>query len=759
MTLEYYPCGEAFSDLSPAHLTQAITIRTLSACLAHSDFKVIELRSLKRADGNVSEIIVVDFINDQVPSRNPIGIKVRERLALVFTTDKEPEVRALRKDFPRNPPHLHYVGSEEPVSLCIYFEPWDAVARTWTPQKFLRRILWWLSETAKGTLHREDQPLEQLYYNSPLSIVIPPDFKEKINDPNSSFTFLQVERSPGDVRFIRGIFVPKNEKVKFKINRIEVIELELSPVIHGTIDLFPETLGQVHDQIERRGGEFISKLKGIIKEKATPNGLFCDPQTRCLLFFSIPVKRNIEAEPESLEVRAYLMKQDIAKLGADIGILFDNQGTYYSVPIIGGADENSLKEWRKIKLLPVEIRNEPDKNFARKSSGIQERTADFKGVLLGLGALGSILAEIWSKEFWGVWTFIDPDTLEPHNVVRHLGKNSDIGRFKVDIVKEIVEANYHLSTYYTVEAIPDNATNKTNSRIENALLCADLIVDSTTTLSVPRELSQCDYKSRAVSVFLTPSGNSSVLLLETADRSIRLDALEAQYYRAIINSDWGATHLSGHYGMLWVGAGCRDVTAVISHESILLHAAAIAKQTRLLRDKPEPRIQIWSQEPETGALIAINVPVQEKSEIVCGGWKVIWDTLFHKKLCSIRHDHLPDESGGVVLGYIDQKLKSIYIVDALTPPPDSCLERTGFTRGIEGLTGALEEIARRTANIVGYIGEWHSHPPFTSACPSGLDRALIESLAVKLALEGLPAVMVIVGSGGELTIYVKEKKS
>ena len=73
-----------------------------------------------------------------------------------------------------------------------------------------------------------------------------------------------------------------------------------------------------------------------------------------------------------------------------------------------------------------------------------------------------------------------------------------------------------------------------------------------------------------------------------------------------------------------------------------------------------------------------------------------------------------------------------------------------------GLAAALNDVARRTANIVGYIGEWHSHPSFTSAYPSGFDRALLESLAKTLALEGQPALMIIVGSGGEISIAVKE---
>ena len=68
----------------------------------------------------------------------------------------------------------------------------------------------------------------------------------------------------------------------------------------------------------------------------------------------------------------------------------------------------------------------------------------------------------------------------------------------------------------------------------------------------------------------------------------------------------------------------------------------------------------------------------------------------------------------------------------------------------------MEEARRRTAGILDYIGEWHSHPEFTTAYPSAIDRLLIKQLAEALALDGQLALMVIVGSAGEMSISVKE---
>jgi integrative and conjugative element protein (TIGR02256 family) len=138
---------------------------------------------------------------------------------------------------------------------------------------------------------------------------------------------------------------------------------------------------------------------------------------------------------------------------------------------------------------------------------------------------------------------------------------------------------------------------------------------------------------------------------------------------------------------------------------------------------------------------------------------VVWDKGIATKLAKIRNAYLPNETGGVILGYIDQKLHTIYVVDVLQAPPDSESSPAAFIRGVEGLAATMEEIARRTARVVGYIGEWHSHPEFMSAYPSATDRGLIATLASTLALDGQPALMMIVGSAGDISISVKSYAS
>ncbi len=258
------------------------------------------------------------------------------------------------------------------------------------------------------------------------------------------------------------------------------------------------------------------------------------------------------------------------------------------------------------------------------------------------------------------------------------------------------------------------------------------------------------------SAFLTPSGRSSVLLLEDAARSVRLDSLEAQYYGAVLDNQWGGLHLAGHMGHLVVGGGCRDVTTTLSGEAVQLHAAILARQLRLLEGQPNAQIRVWTADATSGAIAFVEVPVYPSTTSTRGRWTVVTHEGVELKLRALRQRHLPSETGGILLGYIDHQLRAIYVVDALEAPADSEADDTGFTRGVRGLQERLESAAHRTARIVGYVGEWHSHPPFCAATPSTDDRVLLKTLADTLGNDGDPALMLIVGTAGDLTIEVQD---
>lgn len=710
-----------------------------NACAEHPDFEIVEIRSVNR-DGDT---IVVDCCNPSVPSRNSVGIKNRERLALEYSpnSDIPYKVRTLRKDFP-NTLHRYYVKSGEPKSLCLYIENWCALERYWTPQFHLQRILYWLQGTACGTLHLENQPLEQLYYASPYKVILPIDFNEKIKEAKYVFVFSKPLKPNKKTIIYRSKFVLPSDAPNYSSVGFSCLLLNLSPVIHAAINYFPPTLGELQNQFQSRGSDFISELQVTIKKFVSSDGIDTSIEDNyTLLILNIPMKRSIDEQPTETKTIGFAVDSSISKLGEACGVLFNGQdGKFYKECI--NTREND--KWQSFQIEPIEIVEAITREKAQIFSGINQNKSEFNAALVGVGTLGSTLADIWSKEAWGSWTFIDDDYIRPHNITRHISREWAIGFPKAEVVKNITDNNFE-EGYIKNKFIIEQGNKFENEDILSTIKDSELIVDVSTTLEFPRDISDLDSAPRSASLFITPSGNSAVMLLEDIKREIRLDSLESQYYRSLINEPWGKNHLVGHSGYLWVGAGCRDISVILSQELISLHAGTLARRLRQSLDKKNAKVSIWDLDDRSGALVHHDIPLYSVKEMVVGAWIVKWDNYIHNKMHDLREKHLPNETGGIIVGYIDQKQKKIVIVDIFEAPSDSDASADGFTRGTSNLKDTLDKIALHTANIVEYIGEWHSHPPKASVLPSIPDYSLILYLTTQMAKEGKPALMVIAG--------------
>lgn len=736
--------GEIHPDFDPGRFTRVEARKVLAVLKNSSDFEVLGIGYARSQDGAQNDLILVDCLNEQVPTKNPFGIRRRERLAFVFGSDesKGPEVRALRRDFPRSVPHLNHFPEEEPASLCLYFEPWRSVRRSWTPQLFLRRIIWWLAETSRGKLHRPDQPVEVLYLNNPVEIVLPPNLDALIEAKDKILVFTPVDATNV---VIRGKFTTRETANTIGKTPFIPIIISLNAVLQGAAEPVPGDLGKLCDQLEARDVPFLHPLMEKLIDLTPETGVPDAAGEQCLLILPIQIVREVGGAPEGYQLKGYIIKATFGELGKAFGVLHKIGDAYCKFALLGGGTQSASSEWRNLKLIPVDVKLAATKELVYKASGLTPEESEFKGVLAGVGALGGTLADLWAKSSWGQWTLVDPDIVKVHNIPRHICRDRHIGLPKVQVVKEAMESNYEPG-YYHAGAISADVTDQIDQHIPEAFLNASLLIDATTTIEIPRDLSANDSMPRCASVFLTPSSQGSVLLFENSDRTTRLDALEAQYYRAVINNEWGKYFLTNLDGVLWVGAGCRDVSSVIPNDMVHIHASTLAKQVRQQKEQPEAKIGVWISDQASGAMIAEWIQVMPVFRNLISGWTVVWDCEVKSKLKKFRIANAPNETGGVIVGFIDHIQNMIYVVDVLPAPPDSEGTPSGFIRGVEGLKTRIEDIGRRTALVVGYIGEWHSHPPFCSARPSGLDRRLLQFLGDQLAEDGHPALMMIVGS-------------
>lgn len=734
MTDIYFPLFNLEKVENPSQLTISRALVLHGACARHRDFEVVQL--LKHKDGNL-ECIIVDVECDGVPSNNPYGIEYRERLALCVPQNRRElvEVLALRKNFPILM-HQNSVGFDAPPSLCLYFEPADSVSRTWTPERFLRRIQWWLEKASRGELHPSDQPVEQLFFVAPYELVLPWNFDALKSLPNQRFTIVRSETRPsgGETLFLLPISTGSESK-----SGITPIEITLPTVVHGRVEREPSTLYELAALFEKRESNLVAGLKDQILQRVSEDGVFENAdESITIILVQVPISRSVDSSHEKVSLRAFALMIGALKLGEKLGVLIKHNHRYYKDVL----REHALPkaEWHEEKISPLEVLNSLDAASARKQSGIKDEGPE--GVIVGVGSLGGTMLELWGRSGWGKWTAIDKDHIKPHNLARHVAFYQHIGVPKTDVVASLFAAMTNNAS--KVDTVCADAT-LLNEETVKALKSAKLVIDASTTLEYPRIASKHDEFGRHISVFITPDGNAAVLLAEDKAKTVRLRTLEAQYYRSVIQEPWGEEHLDGNLGTFWSGASCRDISTVLPYSRIMAHAAMLAEQVQLMSIRPESTIRVWSRNSEVGSVEAYEVPVHSERCLRFDELDLFIDNGLEQKLRIQRQQNLPHETGGVLLGYYDFNTGAIVVVDVLPAPADSMSALGSFERGVKSLPELVAEASRRTAGIVQYIGEWHSHPRGHSATPSSDDMYQLAYLSIGMAQDGLPAVSLIIG--------------
>jgi integrative and conjugative element protein (TIGR02256 family) len=748
MAVQYHALP-AFTSVAPADLRLRQSVALCGVIEGAVDVALVE--ALATAGGSGEEALVVDVECTEVPNRNPVGIRTRERLALVISPseDRPPVVLALRKDFP-NVMHLNATRIGEPRSLCLYFEPRTSVMRSWTAPKFLRRIQWWLVQTALGTLHAADQPVELPFFDTGWELVLPADFdnlrrhhdvrfriqKQEPGRRNGTATLMLV---PSDGRNLAG--------------SMGVAIIDCPPIVQRTRTEIPGTLGEAADELRVYGIQLVPLLRAQLQEQIAQDGETSKGASdHFVILLNIPVSRALDAPPEKTQRLAFLTLLGKLQLGLLVGAYYRSSDgkVFKDTPIAGAVPQEG--NWQAIETLAAEVLQMPDRAMLRMMSATLKEGPGH-GVLIGAGALGSELLNLWTRAGWGSWTVVDSDHVKPHNLARHSAFASQVGTPKANSTALL--AACVLDGEVAPTPIVADVCAGTSEELTRTLTGSDLVVDCSTTVDFPRAASRSAHAARHTTAFLTPDGKGSVLMVEDAGRTMRLRTLEAQYYRAILNGDWGRHHLDGNLGTFWSGASCRDISYKLPHSAIIAHAATLAEQIVARTQQPDASIQVWHRDPSSGAVQVFNVPAHPSNVYPLGGMQVHLDGGLKAKLRALRESGLPAETGGVLLGFHDLNLGEIVIVDALPPPPDSKASEQHFDRGSEGLREAVDEAQRRTGNMVSYVGEWHSHPRHHSTRQSPTDLVQLAKLTALMAQDGLPMIQLIVGDG-DIAVYAAE---
>jgi hypothetical protein len=699
--------------------------------------RLIETRQNENVD------VVVLEVEPEVPQDPVHDIHVRERIAVLFDHKDEsgPEPLALREGFPKETLHQNIVQDDAPRSLCLYNEPYHERRLGWTAGKFLRRLREWLKEAARGDLHGDDQPLERLFLGTLHRIVLPSSvLSEKRDDPSN---FLSVA-SATETRDKWTIVTEEGNPQEERTSPFVGITYTAAPRKHGIVQAQPETLAELDGFLGEEG--FVETIREQLKDLKDSEGN--RPFKRKLIIvLRVPKTREESAPPESMDVWAFSTVNPISAVGEDVGA-WEMKGGEAAI-LLRPEDENT--DWGEETQLVL---------FNPTPALTRDRAAELSGaeadqshhVAIGLGTLGSQVQTNLVKMGYGEWTLLDKDVLLPHNVPRHQLGGDFVGRSKSVGTGYLQNASFE--TPVSQWGVVDVLSEEDMQDIDGIYRDADGILDMSASVAVARHLAlDVDSDARRTSLFLSPSGQDLVLLAEPSDRSLRLDQLEMEYYRALLQDDGLEDHLKIEGEPLRYGRSCRDVSSELPQDLAALHSGVGARAYRSL--DAEGNVKIWrANEDMTVESVVITPPTPVEFEV--GKWTLSISAAVIEKMKAQRKDRLPNETGGVLYGVFDTQRRRIYVVGMVPSPPDSGEWPDAYVRGTEGLEERLEEISTRTGGQLGYVGEWHSHPDDSSAEASDDDQEFFDWLVRHRRKDGLPAVMAIQGESDKTRWYVKK---
>jgi hypothetical protein len=361
--------------------------------------------------------------------------------------------------------------------------------------------------------------------------------------------------------------------------------------------------------------------------------------------------------------------------------------------------------------------------------------------LVGAGALGSQIAINLARSGFGTWSIFDHDQLLPHNMSRHALSGVFIGHNKAESLA--IEIGNILNDETVASSFEMNFLKREQADVGEALKKADVLLDCSASHAVSRELAHADYRGARICIFLATRGKFLVVLSEGQERLIRLDDLEMQLAVAVLESENLHRVFDDGSGSVAYAGSCRDLSVQMAQDMVAAHAGIAA---RFVRDKAlsvEPSVSLWEWSDEDVSVKRHQVAIHRVHVATENGWNVrisehaIYMMRYHRRC------RLPNETGGVLLGKVDVGNRVIYVSTIIPSPSDSMEWPNAYIRGIHGLFERVEAANNLTGGSLSYVGEWHSHPDGAGSSPSPADEKGLAGIADQMAMEGLPALVLI----------------
>jgi hypothetical protein len=694
--------------------------------------------SLKLLEWGNKELAVPLNIAVELPplgNYNGIDIRENEPILLVFDTNRYPAVAPKvftdRTDFPKNKlAHLYIAKSGRPPGLCYVrgdSNEWYANKRI---KDLITRVGNWLRDATTGELAGDGNQFEPLRlegYSG--TIVFDHDLFSKVVNDNKTvlgngggMAIALFERTwemkVGSYRFVKFVtgtnvdevmttFEEEEKKGKDAPNRKPYYLGYL--LWSNAIDVYEDYEIDLPGNLQ--GFRLFCERFGI-DWRAFENFIAIYDRN---IFISFPVIIAIK-RPKNL-------------IGFSSNIEFVN----FRFPIDGpDTDNNGIITNVEIDF---QLHNQPLTTHKAKVISGPPNLSDSISIVFGCGALGSKIIMHLVRSGNTDLILVDPDTISPHNLVRHsllpqyTGVNKAVAL--VDVIKKMFPIESEMAL--AIERYKDELFTP------EKLKPFHWIMDFTASHSFFNKLVMSGtLHNQVASASITNFGNLGILYIEGKDRNPRIDDLQSYLYNLYDTKPWIADWLKHEKAasendnlIIQVGVGCNSETIVLADDKISSHSAyfsgVIKKSNAQQSDKGKIFLSRISEE-DFYAIETECIQV-DPFDVIPAVNNETWDIRFKKgvqqQIIEQSQKAGLEETGGVFVGMINQKTNVITVTGLIDAPSDSKANRVCFWRGYEGLAERVSDIISGSGGQIGYIGEWHSHP----IGPNGLSDVDMKAVA------------------------------
>lgn len=689
----------------------------------------------------------------QKNGKTPLGVRRQEPVYFSFATDfpaRAPFIY-LRPDFPADFPHLYSYVSDGFRLPCVYAGNLsDLMHSVGTFHPVLVQAKDWLDRAARNGLYDNTVGWEPVILpNDHGTLIIEASALVNAVNDQQGFQLIAVDFMPGAAttftRVDRVNAIPNYASLTNASARAETALLQVWPLPRHTREVrnFSDVINleALFERIDARGSGTRFPIMKHLREIASAintaaNGTLVTVPVVFVATLRRPVP--ITDQTHCIEPIPFLL---------DLPVRRPQQLDAVNVPV---------------KML--NHRYPAAAELMARLSGVPFMPDQDPIVFIGAGSLGSKLSAHTIKAGVGPLRIIDHGDFVPHTMARHeAGFPMAEKKARVMALTALAHGVDAVSHAEDVTSILRGLPGKRWADL--GIERARFVIDSTASDHVQHALIATEHAlpGRLISASFFANGSAAGLFLEGANRSPRIDDLQASLYDLAIDDPLHPFLHGANSGLTrqYVGIGCHSMTMIMHNADAALLAAGIGKKLlQYYANAPAASGEWWfGRHDDSGLGTRWQSQTLSTTEVLAradrdqNNWEVrILSPVMDKMRAEAsRWGRL--EAGGTLYGIVNALARCITVTRAEEPPDDSVREESRFIHGTRGLRQRVRYIEQRSKGLISMLGTWHSHP--MGGGPSRMDRDTAAQFA-ELRIAG-PFLMLIQSPQGPVRALIEER--